>query len=314
MLDVIIALLPATFAGAWFFGARALLVAAVTVCACVCAEYVSRRIMGRESAIGDLSAAVTGLLLALNLPPGIELWMAAVGGAAAIILIKQIFGGIGQNFMNPALSGRVIMLISWGASMTRWAAPGWAFAAAAGGVDAISSATPLALAKECFRTGAGGALPGYADMLLGNVAGCIGETSAIAILIGGAYLLARKVITWHIPAAYIGTAAVMAWAFGGAGGAPFGGDPLYHLLGGGLMLGAFFMATDYSTSPMTKTGKIIMGAGCGVLTVVIRLYTGYPEGVSFSILIMNVVTPLIDRYTVPRVFGAPSGREGKASA
>ncbi|MDR1061325.1 MAG: RnfABCDGE type electron transport complex subunit D [Clostridiales bacterium] len=306
MLDVVIALLPATLAGAWFFGARVLLVSAATILSCVCAEYASRRIMKRDSTIGDLSAVVTGLLLSLNLPPSIEIWKAVVGGAIAIVLVKQIFGGIGQNFMNPALTARVMLLISWGASMTRWTAPGWAFSPAAG-VDAVSSATPLALAKTYFQTGAGlSGLPSYASLFAGSVAGCIGETSAIALLLGGAYLLAKKVITWHIPAAYIATAAATSWAFGGAGGGLFAGDPLRHALSGGLLIGAIFMATDYSTSPMTKTGKLIMGVGCGLLTTVIRLYTGYPEGVSFSILIMNVVTPLIDKYTVPRAFGAPA--------
>jgi electron transport complex protein RnfD len=309
MLDVIIALMPATLAGAWFFGARVLLVAAATILASVCAEYVSRRAMKRESTVGDLSAVVTGLLLALNLPPSIEIWKAVVGGAIAIVLVKQIFGGIGQNFMNPALTARVMLLVSWGASMTRWSAPGWAFSPAAG-VDAVSSATPLALAKAYFQTGAAGGLPQYASLFAGSVAGCIGETSAAALLVGGAYLIAKKVISWHIPLAYIATAALASWAFGGAGGKLFGGDPLYHVLSGGLLLGAIFMATDYSTSPMTKAGKLIMGVGCGLLTTVIRLYTGYPEGVSFSILIMNVLTPLIDKYTVPRPFGAQPGKGG----
>jgi electron transport complex protein RnfD len=230
-----------------------------------------------------------------------------VGGAFAIIAVKQIFGGIGQNFMNPALAARVVLLTSWGQSMTFWTAPG-AYRAAAAGVDAVSAATPLALLKTAVRTG--GALeqlPGYLDLFTGGVAGCIGETSALAILIGGGYLLCRKVITWHTPVAFIGVTALLTWIFGGTGGQAsgglFSGDPLYHILAGGLFLGAFFMATDYSTSPMTKKGKLIMGAGCGVLTTVIRLYTASPEGVSFAIIIMNVVVPLIDRYTVPAVFG-----------
>jgi electron transport complex protein RnfD len=321
MRDVLIALIPAVLAGAWFFGARTLLVCAVTVAACVAAEFFSRKIMRRENTTGDLSAAVTGLLLALNLPPSIELWMAVVGGAAAIVIGKQIFGGIGQNFMNPALVGRVVMLTSWGASMTRWspAVSGALFGAmptGGGAVDAVSAATPLALAKALFTGGglteglsqATLALPSYSALFLGGVAGCIGETSALAVLLGGLYLLCRRVITWHIPAAFLGSAALLTWAFGGRG-TLFGGDPLYQILSGGLFLGAFFMATDYSTSPMTKKGKLIMGLGCGVLTAVIRLFTTSPEGVSYSILIMNVVVPLIDRYTIPTVFGGGKPHE-----
>ena len=313
MLNVLIALLPATLAGAWFFGARVFLVCAVTVAACVLSEYGSRALMRRENTIGDLSAAVTGVLLALNLPPSIELWKAIVGGAAAIIIGKQIFGGLGQNFMNPALVGRIIMLTSWGASMTRWtpAVSGALFGAkSAAGLDAVSSATPLALAKELFNGGAAalsGPIPSYADMFFGVVEGCIGEVSALALIIGGIYLLASGIISWHIPASFIGTVAVLSWAFGRKD-ALFGGDPLLHVLSGGLLLGAFFMATDYSTSPVTSKGKLIMGAGCGFLTVVIRLFTTSPEGVSYSILIMNAATALIDRYTVPTVFGGEKSR------
>ena len=294
MLQVIIALIPATIAGTWFFGKRSLLVCMTTISACVIAEYVARKMMKRENTIGDLSAVVTGLLLALNLPPSIELWKAAVGGVVAIALVKQIFGGIGQNFMNPALAARVIILMSWGESMTRWSLAG---------VDAVSSATPLAISKELFQTGAASAeLPRYIDMFVGNIAGCIGETSAIALLIGGAYLLITRVISWEIPVTYIGTLAILTWILGGHNGL-MTGDPLYHVLGGGLLLAAFFMATDYTTSPVTKKGKLIMGFGCGVLTAIIRLYTGYPEGASFAIIIMNVIVPLIDRYAIPKPFG-----------
>ena len=294
MLDVIIALTPAAIAGAWFFGARVVLVYVCTIAACVASEKLARMVMKREDTIDDLSAVVTGLLLAMNLPPAIELWKAIVGGAAAIVIVKQLFGGIGNNFMNPALAARVILLTSWGESMMAFHEPM---------TDAVSSATPMALAKTFFQAGAFPAgAPSYLDLFLGNVAGCIGETSALALLIGGVYLLARKVISWEIPAAFIGSAAIMAWVLGGHKGL-MNGDPLYHVLGGGLILGALFMATDYSTSPITRKGKLIMGLGCGVLTVVIRLYTGYTEGVSFAIIIMNVATPLIDRYTVPKVFG-----------
>ena len=341
MRDVLIALLPGLAAGAWLFGARSLLVAGVTVASCVAAEYASRRVLARPQTVGDLSAAVTGLLLAMNLPPSIELWKAAVGGAFAIVVVKQIFGGIGQNFMNPALAARIVLLTSWGQSMTHWTEPSRyillprsgaggaaaaaaaaasanagagagadaaAFVAGSAGVDAVSAATPMALAKTLFKAGAaaqsevGRTLPSYIDMFLGNVAGCIGETCAAALLIGCAYLLARKVITWHIPVTYVAVVAALTWAFGGGAGL-FTGDPLYHVLGGSLLLGAIYMATDYSTSPMTRKGKLIMGAGCGALTACIRLFAGYPEGVSFAIVIMNVLVPLIDRYTKPKTFG-----------
>ncbi|MCL2059846.1 MAG: RnfABCDGE type electron transport complex subunit D [Oscillospiraceae bacterium] len=318
MGDVLIAMLPATLAGAWFFGARVLLVCIVSIASCVLAEYVCRLLMRRDNTIGDFSAMVTGLLLALVLPPSIELWKVAVGGAAAIVIGKQVFGGLGQNFMNPALVGRIILLTSWGASMTRWTAPvsGALFGAAGGAAgaaivpDAISMATPLALAKGFYHNGsaaAQGGLPAYADLFFGAVAGCIGEVSALALLLGGIYLLVRGVISWHIPVVYIGTTAALTWAFG-LEGALFGGDPLRHVLSGGLLLGAFFMATDYTTSPMTNKGKLIMGAGCGFLTVVIRLFTNSPEGVSYAILIMNAATPLIDRYTVPAAFGGEKAR------
>jgi len=290
MIDVAIALVPASLFGIYFFGFRSLLVILVTVLSCVLSEYIARKIMKRESTIEDFSAVVTGILLALNLPPTIPLWIAAVGGVIAIVIVKQIFGGIGQNFMNPALAARVMLMISWPVQMTNWVNPG---------PDAISSATPLALLKG--KEAVEGTMPGYLDLFLGNVGGTIGETSVLAILIGAAYLLYRRVITPHIPVAYIATVALFTWVFGKDG--LFTGDFIYHILSGGLMLGAFFMATDYTTSPITKKGRIIMGVGCGLLTSIIRLYTNYPEGVSFAIIIMNVVVPLIDRYTVPRSFG-----------
>ena len=330
MRDVIIALMPGLAAGAWLFGARTLLVAGVAIAACVASEYAARRIMARPQTVGDLSSVVTGLLLAMSLPPSIELWKAAVGGAIAIIAVKQIFGGIGQNFMNPALAARIALLTSWGQSMTRWTEParrlfpaGAAAGAAAGSAaagyaagaaaDAVSGATPMAIAKALYKAGAsaqaglGQAAPGYLDMFLGNMAGCIGETCAAALVAGGIYLLARKVITWHIPATFIAATALLTWVFGGGRGLCTG-DPLYHVLGGGLIIGAFFMATDYSTSPMTAKGKLIMGAGCGALTACIRLFAGYPEGVSFAIVIMNVIVPLIDRYTAPKPFGAGAAK------
>lgn len=291
MLDVVIALLPAAAVGVYFFGARAFLVILTTILSCVVSEYIARRAMNRENTLGDYSAVVTGLLLALNLPPTIPLWIAAVGGVIAIVIVKQIFGGLGQNFMNPALAARVMLLISWPVHMTKWVIPG---------PDAVSSATPLAIMKG--KEAAGAALPQYMDLFIGNIGGCIGETSALALLIGAAYLVFRRVITLEIPLGFIGTVAIFTWIFGGKAGL-FTGDFVAHILAGGLILGAFFMATDYSTSPITFKGKLIMGVGCGLLTGIIRLYTGYPEGVSFAILLMNIVTPLIDRYTIPTSFG-----------
>jgi electron transport complex protein RnfD len=286
MLDVIIALVPASVMGVYFFGYRALLVILVTVLAAVLAEYLAAIVLKRKQTIGDLSAVVTGLLLALNFPPSIPFWIAIVGAFIAIMLVKQLFGGIGQNFMNPALAARVILLISWPVQMTRWVWP-----------DGVSSATPLVILKRGLMAQA----PGYLDLFLGNVAGCIGETSAAALLIGGIYLVVKKVIGMETPLAFIGTVGLFTWIF--AGGSLFTGDFLYHILAGGLILGAFFMATDYSTTPVTRRGKIIFGIGCGILASVIRLYTDYPEGVSFAIILMNVATQLIDRFTVPRSFG-----------
>jgi len=291
MLDVIIALVPASVAGVYFFGLDAALTIVVCMVSCVLFEYLSRRFLfKRSNTISDLSAAVTGLLLALNLPPSLPKWMAIVGCFFAIVVIKQLFGGIGQNFINPALGARVILLVAYGSRMTQWTAP-----RGAGGADAVTAATPLGILKE------GGELPGYLDMFFGNIGGSIGETSVLALIIGGIYLLIRKVITWEIPVIYIGTAAFLSWVLGPEG--LFTGDPLFHVLAGGLMIGAIFMATDYTTSPMTRKGAIIYAFGCGLLTVLFRLYTNMPEGVSYAILLMNTAVPLIDRHTVPRPFG-----------
>jgi electron transport complex protein RnfD len=292
MLDVIISLVPASAFGVYYFGYKALLVIITTIISCVAAEYITRRILKRENTIGDLSAVVTGLLLALNLTPLIPLWIAAVGGAVAIVIVKQLFGGIGQNFMNPALGARVFLLVAYTQAMTKWLIPGQ--------VDGVSSATPLAIIKG--KEAVEGVLPNYWSLFIGSVGGTIGETSVLALLIGAVYLLLRHVITLHIPLGFIGTLAVFTWIFGGKSGL-FTGDFIYHVLAGGLILGAFFMATDYSTSPVTKKGQLIMGIGCGLITGVIRLFANYPEGVSFAILLMNIATPLIDRYTVPRSFG-----------
>lgn len=291
MLDVIIALIPASIAGIYFFGFRAALLIAVTVVSCVGFEYLMRKALKRSNTIGDLSAVVTGLLLALNLPPELPLWMAVIGSLFAIVIVKQLFGGIGQNFVNPALAARAFLLISYGTKMTTWTEP----LSRAADVDAVSFATPLGALKE------GGQLPELIDMFLGNIGGSLGETSALALIIGGIYLLARGVITWHIPAIYIGTAGLFAWILGPDG--LFTGNPLFHILAGGLMLGAIFMATDYTTSPMTTKGMVIYAAGCGILTILFRRYTNMPEGVSYAILLMNVAVPQIDRYAKPARFG-----------
>jgi len=309
MLNVIIALLPATLAGIYFFGARAALLIFVTVLASVGFEYLSRLVLKRNNTIGDLSAVVTGLLLALNLPPTLPIWMAVVGAFFAIVIVKQLFGGLGYNFVNPALAARAFLLVSFGSDMSKWTEPinritalaaeavsGTTSGATSGAtVDVSTYATPLSILKD------GGEPPSLLDMFLGQTGGSVGEVCALAIIIGGLYLIIKGVISWHIPVIYTGTVALMAWVLGPEG--MFTGYALYHVLAGGLLLGAFFMATDYTTSPMTKKGTVIYALGCGLLTIVFRLYTGMPEGVSYAILLMNVATPLIDRLTRPRRFG-----------
>jgi electron transport complex protein RnfD len=291
MLDVIIALIPAAFAGIYFFGIRAALLIAVTVISSVGFEYIIRKVLKRNNTIGDFSAAVTGLILALNLPPTLPIWMAIVGSLFAIVIVKQLFGGLGYNFVNPALAARAFLVVSYGARMTTWIQP----LTKATAVDAVSYATPMGVLKG------GGELPQLIDMFLGNIGGSLGETSALALIIGGIYLLARGVISWHIPVVYVGTVGLFAWIIGPEG--IFTGNPLFHILAGGLMLGAIFMATDYTTSPMTKKGIVIYAFGCGLLTMLFRLFTNMPEGVSYAILLMNVAVPMIDRYTKPARFG-----------
>lgn len=292
MLDVVIALLPATAASVYFFGLRALLLTAATVLSCVLSEYIYCRLAKKPNPISDYSAVVTGMLLAFNLSPAVPVWMAAIGGAFAIIIVKQLFGGLGHNFVNPALAARAFMMASWPVQMTTWITPGQS-------ADAVSSATPLALIKAGSE--ATGTLPSLWDLFIGNVGGTIGETSALALLLGAAYLVAKRVISLEIPLSFIGTVGIMSWIFGGK--QPFTGDFVYNVLSGGLMLGAFFMATDYTTSPVTSKGRLVMGFGCGLMTSVIRLFGGYPEGVSYAILLMNLVVPMIDRYMIPRSFG-----------
>jgi electron transport complex protein RnfD len=292
MLDVVIALLPALVAGVVFFGIFALYHVLITVASAVFCEYVCRKIMKRNNTIGDMSAVVTGILVAFNLPVAAPLWMGALGGAIAIIVVKQFFGGLGQNFMNPALVGRVVLLLSFPTLMTKWTAPLFSVA----GVDALSSATPLAVMNQ------GGQLPPILDMLLGARSGCIGEASIIALLIGAVYLLVRRVISIKIPLFYIATVALFTFLVKGANAAAATAT-LYSVLSGGLVLGAFFMATDYATSPLTGKGKIIFAIGCGIITAAIRLFGNMPEGVSFSILLMNILVPYIDKITLPKAFG-----------
>ena len=290
MRDVIIALLPAALCSVIFFKVQAAMLILVTVVSCVAAEYAWCRLTKKENTLTDLSAVVTGLLLAFNLPPALPPWIAAIGGVFAIIIVKQLFGGLGHNFVNPALAARAFMVASWPVQMTAWQEPGW---------DAVSTATPLAVMKSGE---AAGQLPELWDMFLGNTGGCIGETSVLALLIGAVYLLVKRVISPELPLVFIGTVGFMTWMLGGSEGL-FTGDFVYHIFAGGLILGAFFMATDYTTSPVTFRGRIVMGIGCGLLTSIIRLYGGYPEGVSYSILLMNLVVPIIDRYMIPESFG-----------
>ncbi len=283
MRDVIIALIPAIIGSIYFFGFNAIKLTLIAVVAAVLTEFIIQKLTKKPVAITDLSAVITGILLAFNIPPTAPWWIAVIGSVFAIAIAKQAFGGIGQNFINPALAGRAMLLASWPVIMTTWVSPG---------ADAVSTATPLALLKT------GGELPPLFDTFIGNIGGTIGETSVVLLLIGGIYLMVRGVISWRTPLTYILTVAIMTLIFGG-GVTPM----LYHLCSGGLMLGAFFMATDYPTTPITPKGKIIFGIGAGILTAVIRLKGGYPEGVSYSILLMNLATPLIEKFTQPKVFG-----------
>lgn len=283
MRDVIIALVPALIASVIIFGFRALVLTTVCTASCVVFEYFSRKILGRKNTVSDLSAAVTGVLLAFNLPVELPLWMAVVGCFFAIVIVKQLFGGIGQNFANPAIAARIFLLLSFSLPMTAWVQ-----------VNSVSSATPLAQ-MALARAGEMQTLPSYLDMFLGLRGGCLGETCAFALIIGGIYLIARKVITPTIPLAFIGGVAVLAVLLGE--------DPLMHIMGGGCLIGAIFMATDYTTSPVTEKGKVIFGLGCAVLTMLIRVFGSYPEGVSYAILLMNIVCPHINRMTRSKPFG-----------
>lgn len=298
MGEVLIALAPALCFAVYNFGWRALANTLVSAAGCCLFEYLYRYLMKKNNTVGDLSAAVTGVLIAFVCPVTIPYWILLVGDFFAIVVVKQLFGGIGKNFLNPALAARAFML-SWAGEMSTWVGPRtstplW------GSFDAVTYPTPMALlhGNDLASLEQMYDLP---EMLVGFIGGSMGEVSALLLIIGGVWLIFRKVITWHIPVCYIGTVAALTFLF------PRGNDPmtwmLYNILGGGLMLGAFFMATDYTTSPMTRKGRIVMGIGCGLLTALIRAFGGYPEGVSFSILLMNICVPLIDRVTMPKIYG-----------
>ncbi len=296
MLDVIIALLPTAVAAVWFFGANALMLIVVSVISSVFAEYAFQKHTGQAVTVGDLSAVVTGLLLAFNLPANAPWWIAVVGSFLAIILVKQFFGGIGQNFMNPALAARAILMLSWTSLMAANVLPHAGQWLAAEAVDAVSVATPLSHGAAGYTLW---------QLFSGNIPGMIGETSKLTLLIGAAYLFIRRVIDWRIPFAFIATVAIAYLIKTGTIYSVESGSQnvLYQLLSGGLIIGAFFMATDYVTSPITGIGKLIMGVGCGLFLFIIREFSSYPEGCSFAILFMNVFTPMIDRFTKAKPFG-----------
>ena len=299
MLDVIIALVPAMAFAVYQFGFHALALLVISVASAVFFEWGYRKLMKKPGSIGDLSACVTGILLVLCLPAGAPLWMPVIGTFFAIVIVKQLYGGIGKNFVNPALAGRAFLFFSWTVTMTSWAVPK-ALGHVTVAADAVTMATPLSILKEGGDVAAAGY--NFGDMFLGFMPGSLGEISALALLIGGAYLLIRKVINWRIPVAFIGTVAVLTFIFPRNGYANLDWM-LYNLLSGGLLLGAFFMATDYSSSPVTLNGQLLFGFGCGALTVLIRSFGGFPEGVSFAILIMNLCAWAIDKGTRGRQFG-----------
>jgi Na+-translocating ferredoxin:NAD+ oxidoreductase subunit D len=303
--SVSLALAPAAIMGMYYFGLRAAMTLGLSILTAVISEFIWQKAMKKRLSLSDGSAFLTGLLLGMNLPPAVPFYIPILGSSVAVILAKQLFGGLGFNIFNPALVGRAFLLVSFPRIMTTWAAAGTGFL----GINAVTSATPLNILKmegmqrllEQFGTRS----DLYLQLFLGHRGGSIGETSILALLAGGGFLLLRNVITWHIPFTFIGAAALVAWIFGGSAGL-FTGDPLFHVLSGGMVLGAFFMATDYVTSPALKSGKLLFGACCGILLMIIRLKGGYPEGCMFSILIMNCFAPLIDRWLKSRVFGAPS--------
>ena len=298
---VIYALLPACLVSLYFFGLPALNVLLICTFGCIAFEALACKLMKMPLTIKDGSGALTGILLALNLPPSTPWWISLLGAAIAILIGKMIYGGLGYNPFNPALVARVVLLISFPVQMTRWTAP----QPLSQGLDAVTAATPLGEMKTAVMLT--GKLPematsGFLNYFTGNMSGCLGEVSALALLAGGLFLLYKKVITWHTPISYLGTVVVVGGIFWAIDPSRYP-SPLFHLITGGLMLGAFYMATDMVSSPVTHRGMLIFGFGCGLLTVLIRLFGGYPEGVSFAILLMNAATPLIDRFCRPKIYG-----------
>ncbi len=319
MYSVLASLVPATAGAVYFFGPRVLWVILIALASALGTEAAVQKLFGRPITVTDGSAAVTGVLLAFVLPPGVPLWIPAVGSVFAIFIGKQVFGGLGQNPLNPALVGRAFLMASWPVHMTTdWLAP---LGGTKSAIDAVTRATPLNLLKESHRvladpTATPAQLARAKQVLMqlhsaathwhlfwGRCGGCLGETSVVLLLAGACFLLYKGYIGWRIPFSFVGTVFVLSWTLGGVDGL-FSGDPLFHIFSGGLILGAFFMATDMVTTPVTQRGKLIFGTGCGAITVLIRLQGGYPEGVCYSILLMNAFTPLIDRWTRPTRFGA----------
>ncbi len=289
MGNVLVALFPALMMASIIFGGRALILTGFCVLTSIIWEFLCNKIIKRPNSVNDLSATLTGVLLAFNLPVTIPLWMAAIGTFVAIVIVKQIFGGLGHNFANPAIVGRIVLMLSFPAAMTEWVLPLYDFSDIV-----VTEPTPLVSGDET-----------YLNLFMGFTNGCMGEVSAIALLLGGLYLIAKKIITWHEPVAFIGTVAIFSYLTGR--------DGLYQILAGGVMLGAIFMATDYVTTPVTKDGKIIFGIGCGIITCVIRFYCSSPEGVSYAILLMNIVTPYIDMLTRQKPIGAISIKKKRSA-
>lgn len=290
---VLLALVPSLGVGIYVFGYRALTLTAVCVLSCVLFEWLFNTALKKTQTIGDLSAVLTGVLVAFNLPAGLPYWIAIIGCFIAIIIVKQLFGGIGQNIVNPAVTARIVLFISFATEMTTWPVPRGAQ------TDAVTGPTPLGILSE-----GGGSLPSNMDLFLGTVGGCIGEVSAAALLLGGLFLIGTRVISPIIPACFIGTVFLFAAIVPGQ-------DPVFHIFAGGVMLGAFFCATDYVTSPVLPLGKVIFGIGCGLITMLIRLYGAYPEGVSFAILLMNILTPHIDHFCTNRIYKKGGKQHGK---
>ncbi len=317
MLCVVAALVPAGIGAVYFFGMHALLVILVAVFTAVATELGCQKILNRPVTIQDGSAVLTGILLAYNVPAEVPLWLPAIGSFVGVAVGKMAFGGLGYNPMNPALIGRAFVMASWPTYMTVFQTV--PRGGTLSGIDVITNATPLNVLKHAREilantsdftteqiTEASQAISqlnsSTGDLFIGRIGGCLGETSVLLLLLGAVFLMYKRIIGWKIPFSYIGTVAILTWIFGGTEGL-FSGNPIFHVLSGGLILGAFFMATDMVTSPITFKGRLLFGTGCGLLTVLIRLWGGYPEGVSYSILLMNLATPLLDKYTKPKVFG-----------